>query len=89
MKPKGLSVLFTFITLVLTALFSSWLILEIIILVLVLSFSGHGVIWPKSNSSENSLWFGLFWGLTIGILSYPIWQQTGLIQIFPKLLGQV
>ncbi|WP_157829010.1 hypothetical protein [Colwellia sp. 75C3] len=55
MKPKGLSVLFTFITLALTALFSSWLILEIIILVLVLSFSGCGVIWPKSKSTENYL----------------------------------
>lgn len=89
MKPKGLSVLFAFITLAFTALFSSWLILEIVILVLVLSFAGRGVIWPKSNNAENSVWFGLFWGLTIGILGYPIWQQTGLIQVLPKLLGQV
>jgi len=54
---------------------------------LVLSFAGRGVIWPKSNTPENSIWLGLFWGLTIGILSYPIWQQTGLIQVLPKLFG--
>jgi len=87
MKPKGLSVLLVFITLAITALFSSWLILEIIILVLVLSFSGRGVIWPKINQPENTIWFGLFWGLSIGILGYPIWQQTGLIAVLPKLLG--
>ena len=87
MKPKGLSVLFAFITLAVAALFSSWLILEILILILVLSFVGRGVIWPKSNNPENSIWFGLFWGLTIGILGYPIWQQTGLIHVLPKLLG--
>jgi len=87
MKPKGLSILFAFITLVVAVLFSSWLIFEILILVLVFSFSGRGVIWPKSNNPENSMWFGLFWGLTIGTLGYPIWQQTGLILVLPKLLG--
>ncbi len=88
MKPKGLSILLAFIILALTALFSSWLILEIIILVLVLSFAGRGIIWPKIEHPENSIWFGLFWGLTIGIIGYPIWQQIGLIDILPNLLGQ-
>ena len=63
MKLKGLSVLLAFITLAFTLLFSSWLFLEIIVLVLVLSFAGRGVIWPKDNVPESPLWFGLFWGL--------------------------
>jgi len=89
MKPKGLSVILALTTLALTALFSSWLVLEIILLVLVLSFSGRGIIWPKNDTQENPIWFGLFWGLILGIFAYPIWQQSGLMQVLPKLLGQV
>jgi hypothetical protein len=89
MKPQGSSILLALIFSVVAALFASWLIFEIILLVLVLSFAGRGIVWPKNEFPENPLWFGLFWGLTVGILGYPIWQELGLIQVIPKLLGQL
>jgi len=87
MKPKMLSVLICFIILTFTALFSNWLLFEIVALVLFLSWPNRGIVWPKQNIPESSVWFGIFWGLFLGILGYPLWQSTGLVHFVPRFIS--
>jgi hypothetical protein len=86
--PKKTSVIFTGIVLLLTGLFSSWLIIEIVLFVCALGFCIYGVIWPSKELKESAVYFGYFWGMLLGLLAYPVWQLSGIMQIIPSLLGQ-
>lgn len=89
MIPRKLSIIAALIIALITALFSSWVLIEIVLFFVVVQFARKGVIWPKTDLPENTFWFGAFWGLVIGILGYPLWLQSGLINLVPQLIGQV
>ena len=89
MIPRKQSIITVLIIALITALFSSWVLIEIVLFFVVIQFARKGVLWPKTELPENTFWFGSFWGLLIGILGYPLWQQSGLINFVPKLIGQV
>ncbi|WP_293264948.1 hypothetical protein [Neptunomonas sp.] len=89
MKPRKQSVIAALGIALVIALFSSWVLIEIVLFFVVIQFARRGVIWPKLDLPENTVWFGLFWGLLVGILGYPLWFQSGFSNLIPKLFGLV
>lgn len=89
MLPRKEPIVVACVVALVSILLSSWLLVETVLLIVVLSFAIRGVIWPSSKVKENPVWFGCFWGLLVGILGYPIWEASGIINLVPKLLGQI
>jgi len=86
-KPRGSSIVTAAVIAIVSALLSSWVIFEIVAFMAVTQIPGKNVVWPKSELPENKIWFGLFWGLLIGVLGYPLWLRTGVIEWVPNLFG--
>ncbi|MBW2941755.1 hypothetical protein [Zhongshania aquimaris] len=87
--PKRESIIIACLVALIGVLFSSWLLVEVVLLMVVLSFAIRGVIWPNDKVKEHPVWFGCFWGLLVGILGYPVWEATGIINLVPKILGKI
>ncbi len=60
-----------------TALFSSWVLLEALLLFAILCMvRNNAVLWPSSEKTENYVFFSLFWGLLLGMVFIPILDYT-------------
>ncbi len=86
--PKKSSLIFTGVIFLLTGIFSNWLLFEIVLFVCALGVCVYGVIWPRKDLRENVVYFGYFWGMLLGLLAYPLWQATGVMQLLPLLMDQ-